>query len=109
MLELLQGLVAVRRPLELGAFPQELKEKWAFVGSSADEVIECGNHAGQSLNLLRRGWTLHFLNCHDLIRIRFNPSSCDQAPQEFARADAECTFGRIQLQLELPEDIKYLT
>ena len=48
-------------------------------------------------------------DCRDLVWVFFNLSSRDQAPQEFAEADAEWTFGRVQLQLELPEDIKCLT
>ncbi|KAJ8649486.1 hypothetical protein MRB53_002509 [Persea americana] len=44
-----------------------------------------------------------------MIRVCFNPSSCDQAPQELSGTDIESTFGRVQLQLELAEDVEYLT
>ena len=93
VLELLQGLVAVLCPLELRVFPQKLKERPAFAGSSADEVVERSSHAGQPLNLLCRGRTLQLLDCRDLVQICFDPSPCDQASQELVGADTECAFG----------------
>ncbi|XXG39833.1 hypothetical protein AAC387_Pa01g0693 [Persea americana] len=38
-----------------------------------------------------------------------NPPSRDQAPQELAGTDSEAAFGCVQLQLELVEDVEYLT
>ena len=45
----------------------------------------------------------------DMVWFCFDSSHYDQAPQELAETNTECALGCVQLQLELPKDIEYLT